>query len=75
VDAAAKCRQDLKGRILDGVENDFIVLQAMCVQRFGPAAGIFARQLFFWDGKGETPGGWIYKTQKEWTEETGLSVR
>lgn len=60
---------------MESVRDDFFVAQAKCVQRFSPAAGIFARQLLYWEGKGETPGGWIYKTQKEWTAETGLSRR
>ena len=38
-----------------------------------PNAVIFVCQLLYWDGKGSTPGGWIYKTQQEWEEETGLT--
>jgi hypothetical protein len=37
-------------------------------------AGLFLSQLFYWDGKGNDEEGWIFKTQKEWTEETCLSV-
>jgi hypothetical protein len=39
----------------------------------GTDEALFASQLLFWEGKGSTPGRWIYKTQPEWTRETGLS--
>ena len=42
-------------------------------QAIGVKEAVFVCQLLYWDGKGKTPGGWIYKTQTEWTEETGLS--
>lgn len=34
---------------------------------------IFLCQLLYWDGKGKQPDGWIWKTQAEMEEETGLS--
>lgn len=40
----------------------------------GVTAGLFLSQLFFWSGKGQDKeSGWIYKTQSEWTDETGLT--
>lgn len=36
-------------------------------------AGIFLCQLLYWRGKQTDPEGWIYKTQAEISEETGLS--
>jgi hypothetical protein len=36
-------------------------------------AGLFLAQLFYWHDRGSDPDGWIYKTQAEWEEETGLS--
>ena len=36
-------------------------------------AALFLSQLVYWQGKGADGDGWIYKTAKEWTEETGLS--
>jgi hypothetical protein len=39
----------------------------------GTDEALFVSQLLFWDGKGSTPGRWIYKTQPEWMRETGLS--
>ena len=34
---------------------------------------LFTCQLLYWHDKGKLPDGWIWKTQQEWTEETGLS--
>jgi len=39
----------------------------------GVTAGLFLAQLFYWHDRGSDPDGWIYKTQAEWEEETGLS--
>lgn len=39
----------------------------------GVNEAIFVCQLLYWDDKGKLPDGWIFKTQVEWTEETGLS--
>jgi hypothetical protein len=68
-------RQEIKERIMESVGDDYLVAQARCVEKFGPEGGIFARQLLFWEGKGHDAEGWIYKTQREWTAETGLSRR
>src|SRR5215207_1482202 len=43
------------------------------VKEFGAQAGLFMSQLLFWDGKGHDPDGWIYKSEKEWECETGLT--
>ena len=56
-------------------EQDFFSFQARCIRKFGLAAGVFLRQLIFWDGKGADPEGWIYKTRDELLEEIGLSQR
>jgi hypothetical protein len=34
---------------------------------------IFVSQLFYWSGKQQAEGGWIYKTQMDLEKETGLS--
>lgn len=39
----------------------------------GVTAGIFLSQLFYWAGKEKDPDGWTYKTQADFTEETGLT--
>jgi hypothetical protein len=36
-------------------------------------AGVLLAQLLYWADKGADPDGWLYKTQAEWTDETGLS--
>jgi hypothetical protein len=41
----------------------------------GATAGLFLSQLLYWYGKGSDVEGWIYKTQAEWTVETGLTRR
>ncbi len=41
----------------------------------GVEAGILTSQFFYWYGKGHDPEGWIYKTQAEIEEETGLTRR
>ena len=35
--------------------------------------GIFWSQFYYWHDKGDDPDGWIYKTQSEIYDETGLS--
>ncbi len=38
-------------------------------------AAVWVSQLLYWTGKEADPEGWIYKTQAEWEDETGLSRR
>ena len=42
-------------------------------KRWGPAAGAFFSQMFYWTDKQKDKDGWIYKTQEDIEEETGLS--
>lgn len=42
------------------------------VKKFGIVPGIFLGQILYWQGRGAKPE-WIYKTQKEMQDETGLS--
>lgn len=46
---------------------------------FVPFAGVkgavFLSQLLYWSKRGKDPDGWIYKTYREWTDETGLTER
>jgi hypothetical protein len=41
----------------------------------GVEVAVFLSQLIYWHGKGKDPDGWIYKTQAEFEEETGLTRR
>lgn len=56
-------------------EEDYFTFQARCVRKFGPAAGIYLRQLVFWTGKKSIDPDWIYKTEEEMEAETGLRRR
>ncbi len=47
--------------------------EARAVRTFGAEAGIFCRQLLFWDGKGKDPTGFIWKVEENWRQEVGLS--
>lgn len=46
---------------------------AQAHDRCGVKEAVFVSQMLYWDGKGSLPNGWIWKTGKEWTAETGLS--
>lgn len=50
-----------------------IAYQPYLVLLFGPATGIFLYQLLYWDQKGSNKAGWVYKTEKDFMKETGLS--
>jgi hypothetical protein len=68
--------RDAEKRLLIRSENraaDYLAFESRCVRKFGPAAGIFLRQLVYWTGREHDPEGWIYKTQAEMERETGLS--
>jgi len=41
----------------------------------GIPEGLFLAQLIYWQGKQKSKDGWIYKTQDDWEEETGLGRR
>jgi hypothetical protein len=68
-------REKLKSRVIrnDSGEESYLEFNARCIRKFGPAAGTFLRQLVYWTGKEHDPEGWIYKTQSEMEDETGLS--
>src|SRR5215208_126462 len=70
-------REKLKRSLIrnEAGEEDYLDFQNRCVRKFGPAAGILLRQLVYWAGKEHDTEGWIYKTQSEMTDETGLSRR
>jgi hypothetical protein len=71
-------RQVQKGAVVRDPESgaeDYFKFQARCVFKFGPAAGIYLRQLVFWTGKKSIDPDWIYKTEQEMEAETGLRRR
>lgn len=50
-----------------------VVIYPELVRVFGVQESVFLAQLIYWTGKGSDPSGWIYKTAKEISEETGLT--
>ncbi len=68
-----KHRSVIRGRLMGVDAENALRFEARATRKFGPATGIFVRQLLFWDGKGRDEEGWVYKSGEEWTEETGLS--
>jgi len=51
-----------------------IAYNAIVAKAFGSVKlGILWSQLYYWHDKGNDPDGWIYKTQSEIFDETGLS--
>jgi hypothetical protein len=63
-------REELRDTLLEDRGPAYV---PWMVKEFGPHAGLFMSQLLFWDGKGHDPNGWIYKTEKEMEQETGLT--
>jgi len=41
----------------------------------GVTGALFLSQLLYWSDRGSEGSGWIYKTQAEWTDETGMTRR
>lgn len=70
-------RKRLRDELVRGEDgtDDFFGFQARCIRKFGAPAGVYIRQLTFWDGKGMDPEGWIYKIEEETEKETGLGRR
>jgi hypothetical protein len=68
-------REKLKSKVIrnDSGEESYLEFNAKGIRKFGPAAGTFLRQLIYWTGKEHDLEGWIYKTQTEMEQETGLS--
>ncbi len=69
-------RKALREELLGVNAQNMLEFQNWAVQKFGPAAGIFIRQLVFWDGERSAAGqGWMWKSRREMQQETGLSQR
>lgn len=43
------------------------------IKKFGAEGGLMLGQLVYWSDKTDDPDGWIWKVQKEWNEEIGLT--
>lgn len=69
-------RTALREQLLGENAQKMLEFQNRAVQKFGPAAGIFIRQLVFWDGERSDAGdGWMWKSRREMQRETGLNQR
>jgi len=68
-------REELRTELIGHKAERALWFQTRAVGLFGPAGGIMARQLLFWDTRGRDPDGWVYKSRNEMQEETGLSRR
>lgn len=73
--AIEQLRKSFSDEGYKGEQRWALNFQTAAVKRFGPAAGIFLRQLLFWADKGHNNEGWIYKRREEWHTETGLGIR
>lgn len=68
-------RAQLRERLLGHEAKKALAFQTAAVKHFGPAGGIFCRQLLYRDGSGWDGDFWIYKSIDEWEAETGLKRR
>jgi len=59
-------------RLLDLLDRP-IAFHRVFVELTGSVlAAVMLSQAFYWSRRTKHPGGWFYKTQEEWEEETGL---
>ncbi len=69
-------RVEMRTALMGENAQNAMAFQNETVGKFGPAAGIFIRQLVFWDGNRSAAGdGWLYKSRSEMQRETGLNQR
>ena len=69
-------RIEMRTALIGENAQNALDFQNRAVRKFGPAAGIFIRQLVFWDGNRSAAGdGWLYKSRSEMQEETGLNQK
>lgn len=69
---AKKCDKDVLRAFM---ERPIAYYPAFARLAGGVTAGVFLSQLFYWTGKGKSAGGWIWKSQQDWEDETCLSRR
>jgi hypothetical protein len=56
-----------------GRDGHIVTFETWAGKVFGLTGARFCRQLFFWEGKGRSEDGFIYKTAHELEEETNLT--
>lgn len=65
-------RGELRAAMMGEKAQHALEFQNKACLEFGPAAGIMARELLFWEQRGVDKYGWVYKTEAE-LEGIGLS--
>jgi len=65
-------RDAMRDALIGHQAQNALAFQTQAIKEFGPQVGIFLRQLLFWEGRGKCEDGFIYKSEREWYEETGL---
>lgn len=74
--SSQKERKELRAVLIGENAQNALEFQNRAVSKFGAAAGIFVRQLVFWDGERSAAGdGWMWKSRREMERETGLNQR
>lgn len=68
-------RIEMRTALIGENAQNALDFQNRAVRKFGPAAGIFIRQLVFWDTRGVSEDDFIYKSRSEMHEETGLNQK
>lgn len=69
-------RSALREQLLGVDAQNMLRFENRAVRKFGPAAGIFIRQIVFWDGeRSAAEEGWMWKSRREMERETGLTQR
>jgi len=62
-----------KKKLLINLEKPVVLHPQLAKVLGGIEEAIFVQQLYYWTDKGKNEEGWIYKSKKEWEEETALS--
>src|SRR5258708_6738682 len=52
-----------------------IAVPVKLIHAIGAKGAILVAQLFYWKGREHSAEGWIHKTKKELTRETGISIK
>jgi len=72
--SAARHQQTREIALVDSLLDRSILFHRPLVRVTGSVwAALFLSQLKYWTPRGKNPKGWIYKTQVEWEDETGLT--
>jgi hypothetical protein len=65
--------QVVPSRLLDLLDRPIAFHRIFVTLTGSVLAAVMLSQAFYWSRRTKHPGGWFYKTQEEWEEETGLT--